>query len=98
MERLFGDIGGLFGCICGLIGDGDLLLASLPQFQSGTPESEREYGHSDRRKCVDVIVVCVDPDKSQEPEDRFMHGGAGLIAGIIFGVIFIAYQYARKRI
>lgn len=82
----------------GFDSESNLLLASLPQFQSGTPESEREDGHCDRGKGIDVIVGCVDPDKFQEPEDRFMHGGAGLIAGIIFGIIFIAYQYARKRI
>lgn len=26
-------------------------------------------------------------------EDRMMHGGGGIIAGIIFGIIFLAYQY-----
>jgi len=36
--------------------DSNLLLASLPQFQSGAPKGEGENGDGDCRKGVDVIV------------------------------------------
>lgn len=30
--------------------------------------------------------------------DRFTHGGAGILAGIIVGAVFLAYQYASGRL
>lgn len=91
-------IGRAFSGIGRIASDFDLLLASNPKFLSGAIQDKREKCDHHRPKGDDVVMASVVPNISEKPEDRFMHGGAGIIAGIIFGACFLAYQYARGRL
>jgi hypothetical protein len=75
-----------------------LPFAGLPQFISGPIQNIGEQGDQNGAKRYDVVVAGIVPDAPDKPENRFMHGGAGIIAGIIFGICFLAYQYARGRL
>jgi hypothetical protein len=59
------------------------------------PQGERENSNCDAAKRRDIVVASIIPKESDGTENRLMHGGAGIIAGIIFGACFLAYQYAR---
>ncbi len=75
----------------GAFGRFESLFSSFPKILGGSPKSEGEDRYRNCRKGVDVVSICMIPDKSQESEDRLMQGGASLIAGIDFSIIFIAY-------
>lgn len=82
----------------GVFRDGGLFLGSQPESVSGTIENVGESGYRKSAESNDVVVVDVAPNDVNASEDRFMHGGAGIISGIIFGAVFLAYQYARGKL
>jgi hypothetical protein len=67
-------------------------IASLPKPTIGPLQSESEQGDHHRSKSDDVVVGGIAPNEFKQSEDRFMHGGARLIAGLIVAGLFLAHN------
>jgi hypothetical protein len=84
--------------LCGIFGEFPLVFASDPELVGRTEQNIGKNSYRDGADGNDVVVRSIVPNENRDPENRLMHGGAGMILGLIFAVCFITYQYAKGRI
>jgi hypothetical protein len=95
--RFYADVSSQFA-LSGTFRVAQSSISDFPHFLSGQSQGQSEDRDHNGAKGVDIVVARVDPDEIQPPPDRLMHGGAGLIAGLIIGGLILAYQYARGEL
>ncbi len=83
-----------------------LLFASFPEFRSGNPERQREYGYGDTGKGSDSSIVLISSgsgadDVKLQPDDRFDEEGAfimkGLVGFVIFALMFALLERCGRK-